>query len=122
AVPLLGLMISLEIAAPLAVLMSVTVAALIMAQDWRKIHFGSASGLIVSSTVGIPLGLVLLVYGNETFVKCLLALVIIGFSIYSLVGRNPLVLKKDKPAWLFGCGLLAGVLGGAYGLNGPPLV
>lgn len=122
AVPLLGLMIPLEVAAPLAVLMSVTVAAIIIAQDWRRIHVRSAGGLIAASVIGIPIGLLLLIQGNERLVKTLLSLVIIAFSIYCLAGRRPITLKEDKPAWLLGCGFLAGILGGAYGLNGPPLV
>jgi uncharacterized protein len=48
--------------------------------------------------------------------------VIIAFSIYSLIGRAPLELKCDSRVWLLVCGFCAGVLGGAYGMNGPPLV
>ena len=50
----------------------------------------------------------------------MLAMVIIAFSAYSLASRRKLALKDDRTAWLFGFG--AGVLGGAYGMNGPPLV
>ena len=35
------------------------------------------------------------------------------------MSRTPFELKDDKFAWFFG--FLAGVLGGAYGMNGPPL-
>jgi uncharacterized membrane protein YfcA len=56
----------------------------------------------------------------EHIVKAVLAIVIIGFSAYCLVRRTPFELKDDRLAWLFGLG--AGVLGGAYGMNGPPLV
>jgi uncharacterized protein len=45
-----------------------------------------------------------------------------AFSGYSLLGRKPPELHSDSRAWLLGCGFLAGVLGGAYGMNGPPLV
>jgi hypothetical protein len=31
-------------------------------------------------------------------------------------------LEQDSRAWLLLCGFCAGVLGGAYGMNGPPLV
>src|SRR5262245_3749387 len=39
AVPLLAIVIPVEIAAPLAVLVSITVAVVILAKDWRKVHF-----------------------------------------------------------------------------------
>ena len=38
------------------------------------------------------------------------------------MGRTPLELKRDSRAWLLACEFCAGVLGGAYGMNGPPLV
>jgi uncharacterized membrane protein YfcA len=47
--------------------------------------------------------------------------VIMAFAGYSLVGRT-LELRHDSRAWLFACGLCAGILGGAFGMNGPPLV
>jgi uncharacterized membrane protein YfcA len=122
AVPLLALRIAVGVAAPLAVLVSITVAAVIVAQDWRKIHFSSAGWFVGSTVFGIPLGLVLLTHVDERLVKGLLSAVIVLFSIYSLFGRNRLELKSDNRAWLLGCGFFAGVLGGAYGMNGPPLV
>ena len=32
-----------------------------------------------------------------------------------------LPLKRDHPLWLLGSGFCSGILGGAYGMNGPPL-
>jgi len=120
AVPLLSLVILVEVAVPLAVLVSITVAGVIVAQDWRKIHFRSAAWLVVFTLFGTPLGVFLLKEADESVVKASLAMVIIPFSAYCLFSRRPFELKNDKLAWLFG--FLAGVLGGAYGMNGPPLV
>jgi len=120
AVPLLALLIPVEVAVPLAVLLSVTVAGLILVQDWQKVHVGSAWRLVLSTLAGIPLGLWLLTAVDDRLVKAVLALVIVLFSTYALVGRRPGELKDDRLAWAFGFG--AGVLGGAYGMNGPPLV
>jgi uncharacterized protein len=120
AVPLLALVIPVEVAAPLAVLVSITVAVVIIAQDWRKVHVRTAGWLIVSTLFGLPFGLWLLWAAAEPVVKAILALVIIVFSVYCLVSRTPFELKDDRLAWLFG--FVAGVSGGAYGMNGPPLV
>jgi uncharacterized membrane protein YfcA len=120
AVPLLALLIPVEVAAPLAVLLSVTVAGVILVQDWHKVHVSSAWRLVVATLFGIPLGLLLLTAVPERPVKAALAGVIITFSAYCLAGRTRLELQDDRLAWLFGFG--AGVLGGAYGMNGPPLV
>src|SRR5262249_54267383 len=46
--------------------------------------------------------------------------IILAFSAYCLGNRGRVELQTDRWAWLFG--FAAGVLGGAYGMNGPPLV
>lgn len=120
AVPLLALVIPIEVAAPVAALVSVTVAAVVLVQDWSEVHVRSAAWLAVATVPGIPLGLLLLTRAPEPAVKAVLAVVIIVFSGYSLARRTPWVLADDRLAWVFGVG--AGVLGGAYGMNGPPLV
>lgn len=120
AVPLLALVIPVEIAVPLAVLVSVTVAVIILLQDWRHVHPRSAWLLIVSTMFGIPFGLLLLTAVAERVVKAMLAVFIISFVVYRMMGRGRTELHDDRLAWLFGFG--AGVLGGAYGMNGPPLV
>jgi uncharacterized membrane protein YfcA len=120
AVPLLALVIPVEVAAPLAVLVSVTVAGVVVAQDWREVHVRSAWWLVLSTLFGVPLGLLMLTAVPEHVVKATLAVVILTFSAYCLARRTPFELKDDRLAWLFG--FAAGVLGGAYGMNGPPLV
>jgi uncharacterized protein len=122
AVPLLALCVPLQVAAPLAVLVSITVAAVVVVQDWRKIHVRSTGWLVLSTLVGIPMGLLLLTSSHQQAVRVALAVLIVAFSAYSLIGRKPPELKKDSRVWLLGCGFCAGVLGGAYGMNGPPLV
>ena len=122
AVPLLALFLPLKVAAPLAVLVSITVAAVVVAQDWRKIHLRSTGWLVGSTLFGIPVGLLLLTSSHQKAVKIALGIFIVAFSVYSLLGRRPPELKTDSKAWLLGCGFAAGVIGGAYGMNGPPLV
>ena len=122
AVPLLALFIPLKVAAPVAVLVSITIAAVVVAQDWRKIHVRSTGWLVGATLFGIPLGLALLTSSHQQAVKVGLAISILAFAGYSLLGRKPPELKSDNKAWLLGCGFVAGVFGGAYGMNGPPLV
>ena len=121
AVPLLALRVPLEIAAPLAVLISITIALIVVAQDWRKVHARSMGWLMFATIFGIPLGLELLTSSHQQIVKAVLAILIVAFSVYSLLGERPPQLDSDSLPWLLGCGFAAGVLGGAYGMNGPPL-
>jgi hypothetical protein len=122
AVPLLALTIPIGVAAPLAVLLSITIAAIVVMQDWRHIHVRSTGWLLVPTFLGIPLGVALLASAHQQLVKAALAVVILAFSGYFLLGKKPPVLHHDSRPWLLGCGFLAGILGGAYGMNGPPLV
>jgi hypothetical protein len=122
AVPLLAFCIPLNVAAPLVVLLSITIAAIVVVQDWKNIHLHSAGWLVLATLFGIPLGLLLLTSTHQRLVKATLGAIIVAFSIYSLIGRTPLELKRDNRAWLLLCGFFAGILGGAYGMNGPPLV
>lgn len=121
AVPLLALFIPIAIATPLASLLSVTIGGIVILQDWRKIHLRSASWLIAATIFGIPLGLLLLTSSHSTMVKVILGLIILGFSLYSLAGAKRTHLERDSTPILLLCGFIAGVLGGAYGMNGPPL-
>jgi uncharacterized membrane protein YfcA len=120
AVPLLALVMPVQVAAPLSVLVSITVATIVVIQDWHNIHIRSAGWLVVATLFGIPLGLLMLKTIPESIIKGILGVIIIAFSIYSLTGRTHRELHDDRLAFWFG--FSAGVLGGAYGMNGPPLV
>lgn len=122
AVPLLALAIPIDVAVPLSVLLSIVVALVVVIQDHRSIHLASAASLIAFAALGIPLGLGLLVYVDGRVVKLGLGVLIAAYSAYSLLTKHAFHLEQDDRRWLFGCGLLSGVLGGACGLNGPPLV
>lgn len=122
AVPLFLLFIPLDVAVPLSVLISVFIAAIVVAQDHKEIHVSSAKWLILFAILGIPIGLYILIKGNQYWVKIILGMLIVIYSIYSLLSKRNMLLKQNNRFWLFICGFLSGILGGAYGLNGPPLV
>jgi uncharacterized protein len=109
AVPLLALLIPVEVAAPVAMLVSITVAVIAIAQDWREIHVRSASRLVLATAFGIPLGLLLLKMVSEPIVKGFLGIVIISFSTYTLFKSKRHEIHGDHLSWMFG--FSAGVLG-----------
>src|SRR6184192_2772194 len=73
AVPLLALLMPVEQAVPLATLVSVTVAAVVLVQDWHHVHVRSAGWLLLATLFGIPAGLWLLTAVPERLVKAILA-------------------------------------------------
>jgi uncharacterized membrane protein YfcA len=71
---------------------------------------------VVATALGIPVGLLMLARVPEDLVRIVLAC----YALYSLVGpRLPVVSAKP---WAYGLGFVAGILGGAYNTNGPPVV
>ena len=120
AVPLLALLIPVNVAAPTAALISITVAVVVIVQDWSAIDRRAAVRLVASTIVGIPFGLLMLTRVPEAAVKGVLGAIIVAFALFSLARHRGQRLHDDRLAWVFG--FVAGVLGGAYGMNGPPLV
>ena len=117
-VPLLALVMPVTVAAPLSVLVSITIAALVLAQDWRHIHLRGAANLLLATIFGIPIGLFLLTHAPQAVVKAVLGVLITAFSLYSIRSHHA-HLSHDRWAWPFG--FVAGILGGAYAMNGPPV-
>lgn len=122
AVPLLIFYLPIEVSVPLSLLISVFIAAVVIKQDRNQIEFSSAKWLIIYAVLGIPFGLLLIAYGNSSFLKIILGVIIVLYSLYSLFSVNKLKVNYSSRWWLFFCGFLSGILGGAFAANGPPLV
>ncbi|MCP4150450.1 MAG: sulfite exporter TauE/SafE family protein, partial [bacterium] len=120
AMPLLALAIGIRTATPLVALIAFSIAITILAKNWRSVQMKSTWRLILSSLIGIPMGIYLLKGVNEGIVKAFLAVFIIIFAVYNLGKPKLFKLTGDNSAYAFG--LLAGILGGAYNTNGPPIV
>ncbi|HET8830035.1 MAG TPA: sulfite exporter TauE/SafE family protein [Pelobium sp.] len=121
-VPLLLFFMSIETAVPLCVLLSTFIAMVLLFRNQTKVQFNSAKWLIIFAVLGVPIGLFGLIYLNETIVKVGLGGLIVAYSVYSLISTSIFKLKADNMFWLFICGFFSGIFGGAYGLNGPPIV
>ncbi len=120
AMPLLVLILGVKTAAPLVALVGIVIALVMLLREWRELDFKAAIYLILSTLAGIPLGLFFLKSTPEYIVKMILGLVLIGFGLYNLFGLRLPTLKKGYLVFPFG--FLAGILGGAYNTNGPPVV
>ena len=88
--------------------------------NWRSVQIKSAWRLVLASLLGVPIGLLFLKGAYEGMVRAVLAVVIISFSLYSLFKPDLFTLNSEKSAFPFG--FVAGILGGAYNTNGPPIV
>ncbi len=120
AMPLLVMVVGLKTATPLVALIACTMAITILLGSYRAVKLGAAAKLIASTMVGIPIGLTLLKGVHEATMELALAVLLLGFALYQLSNSEGPRLKTDKSSYLFG--FVAGVLGGAYNTNGPPVV
>jgi uncharacterized membrane protein YfcA len=120
AMPLLAMLVSVEVATPLVAFGASTIAITILVGAWKQVDVRATWRLVVSTLVGIPLGLLLLKAASQAIVEALLGLVLVGFGLYSLIAPKLPTLGNEKLSYAFG--LIAGVLGGAYNTNGPPVV
>ncbi len=120
AMPLLVLILGIKTATPLVAMIGIVIALVMLLREWRELDFKDAIYLILSTLAGIPLGLFFLSSAPEQIVRIILGLILIGFSFYNLLG--PKLPRIRTNALVFPAGFLAGILGGAYNTNGPPVV
>ena len=120
AMPLLALVVGIQVATPLVAMGASTIAFTILLKSWRKVEIKDAWRLVLFTWIGIPLGILFLKAAPEFLVKSLLGILVIGFGLYNLFIPNLPKLKTEK--WAYLTGLVAGILGGAYNTNGPPVV
>ncbi|MCK5742987.1 MAG: sulfite exporter TauE/SafE family protein, partial [Chlorobi bacterium] len=120
AMPILVVLLGAQTATPLVALIALCIAANLLYKNYRKIDFKEIRLLIFFSLLGIIPGLIFLKSADETLIKGVLATLLIGFSLYKLFRPNLFHLKTNRSAAIFG--LVAGMLGGAYNTNGPPII
>lgn len=121
AMPLLAMITSLKTASPLVAFMGPTISLLILAGSWRKIELRSAARLVFASLLGIPLGIYGLARLPEGPLKVGLGLLILLYGLFGLT-RPKARIRNERPWLPWTVGVAAGVLGGAYNTNGPPVV
>ncbi len=95
--PLITMLIPVRVAAPISVTVGTATAVYAAVIDRKSVDWKSAITLIVSSFVGIPLGLFVLKNAPDYVMKGGLGAFLIVYSIYCLVG--PKLPKVDK-SWL----------------------
>lgn len=120
AMPLLALTLGIQTATPLVALVSQFIAVIMLLEGWQHIDIKALWRLTLASAVGIPAGLVLLTEAPEYLVKGIMGIILIAFGLYNLFMPQLPILRW--PGYAYGAGLIAGVLGGAYNTNGPPVI
>ncbi len=127
--PILLFAIDLQISAPLLALLSQIVNISVLWQNWKDLDWRHSLVLIIPSIFGVPIGLLFLKGGNELLLNTILGTILIGYGIFSFFSNNvneendeELTTISINPYWGTIAGFIAGILGGAYNANGPPVI
>lgn len=120
AMPLLANLLGLQIAAPLVAMVVLVLEVVLLIRYRQALNMRVVWKLIVSSLVGIPLGILFFSRIEESIMLSILGFVIIAYALYALINfRLP---ELQHPIWAFVFGFFAGLLGGAYNTAGPPVI
>jgi len=119
-VPILTLMVGPRVAVPLMGMVGATNALLILLRERSAVRWRPVRYLLMTSVVGIPLGVMALKWLPERWIAVALGVLLIGFCAWSLAGRRAIRLENPRWAWPFG--FMAGCMGGAVTATGPPIV
>ncbi len=121
AMPLLALFLGLRTVTPLVAFVGPTLSVLILARHWSKVDLRAAVRLIIASVAGIPVGIYLVARLPDAPLRTALGAVVLLYGLFGLA--RPAGRSRAAKGWLaWPVGLVAGVLGGAYNTNGPPVV
>lgn len=120
AMPLLTLIVGVQTATPLVALAASTIAVSLLIQIWRQVNLAAAWRLILATLLGIPFGLIALKLVPEQILRSVLGFLLIAFGAYNLAEFALPLLNDERFSWLFGW--IAGLFGGAFNANGPPVV
>jgi len=120
AMALLPYWVGLLVAAPLVALIAATLEAVVLVY-WREaLTWHAIRQLNVGLVLGVPLGVLALGRVDAGILLPVLGGVLIAYALYALLNlRLP---ELRSPGWAYGVGVLAGVLGGAYNVSGPPVI
>lgn len=121
AMPVLAALVGMKTAAPLVAFMGPTISILILARHWAKADLRAAVKLIAASIAGIPLGIYLLARLPEAPLRAALGTVVLLYGLSGLL-KPVLRIEGEKAGLTYLFGFVAGILGGAYNTNGPPVV
>ncbi len=128
--PLLAYALGVQAAATVMAIVGASVTVAVLYQNRHGFRWREASRLLAGSVIGVPLGTLALKTLPEGPVVAALGIILLAYGLYSLtrmaanrgaaIEAEPVETGGWLVSWCFG--FSAGLLGGAYATDGPPLV
>jgi len=131
--PILTQFLGVQTAASVMALVGATVTVAVLYQNWQGLQWREAARLLSGSVIGIPLGTLALKLLPAAPVVAFLGVVLLAYGCYALATARGAMIRPEKPEPASASalaenvtgslvGFCAGLLGGAYATDGPPLV
>lgn len=125
--PLLALLpIPFSVSVSLIGLTGMTTALMSIQRGWKDKDPVVIKKLTLATIIGIPVGLFLVRFAEQSVINLILGSVLVIYSLYSLTAsparREYLQAKFENPNYSYPFGFLGGMLGSAYNMNGIPVV
>jgi hypothetical protein len=120
AMALLPDLVGIRVATPLVALVAEVFEVYMLLRYHHSMKVRTIWPIVAAALVGIPFGLLFLKRVDENLVLRVLGALIVGYPLYALSGLRLPELKRRR--WRYGAGFLAGLLGGAYNVSGPPVI
>ncbi|MBI4665809.1 MAG: sulfite exporter TauE/SafE family protein [Nitrospinae bacterium] len=117
AIPLFAMLIDVKTAIPLSLLNGILINLTLMFRWHERLDFKKSRPLFTGAVFGIPIGVYFLKSLDPSMIKMGLGSFLIAFAIFSLMVAEIKLRMGARLAYLFG--FFSGILGGAFGLNGP---
>ncbi len=120
ALPLLGLILPIKTVIPLVVMLAMGVCITLSIQLRASIRVRNIVILTIATLPGIPLGVFALKHISPHSISILLGVIMISFTAYQFIAK-PALRELGLPSTIT-AGFLSGLLGGATGAGGPPVI
>lgn len=118
--PLITFIAGIRVATPLVAITAVVIGLLVLRSSWQQADRRALMGLLLASSIGIPVGVLLFGYLPDEWVKRGLGALLILFSVYSFIMPELPLIQEGWATWFFG--ISSGLLTGAFNTGGPPIV
>jgi len=120
AIPLLAIFLDIKTVIPLTAVMGLTMTIVLLIQLWNHLSWKKIVPFLVGTLPGIPLGVFFLKKMDKSMVQLILGILLIAYSVYSLLSRR--MPKGTRKGWGYLLGFLGGCLGGAFSASGPAVI
>lgn len=119
--PVAALLFGMPVAIPLTGIVALSLNVTLLTTLRREMRGRDIVPILVGLVPGFPLGVMVLRQAQPMVLEAILAVLILGFALYSLIPGGAQARPWSGRAG-FAVGVLSGGLGGSIGANGPPVV